>query len=389
MEVNRKKILIIHNTLRGWGVERNLIFIGKYADKNIFEVAYLLTTERQNSSENFFDNEVKLLYLKTPQVRQNRYTWIINLILKFIYLVIWLRKNGKDIDYLLVSTLDECIITYIAKKILSLKSKFIVFHQLHFSVIGREKNNPFLNLLLKIIILIDKDANGILCLSKGIAQDLKETHHIKTKIFVHPSCVDFQEIDALSKETLDEPWLLEDERKAIIYVGRLSNKQKRIDILLKAINVIRGKEDLPFKVLIIGDGEDRTFLEKMSKDFDLEGIVYFLGYKENPYKYYAISDLFVLTSDFEGFANVIIEAMACGLPIIATDCPSGPAEILENGKWGILVKRGDYITLANKILHVLQDEEFNKKLRNNALIRVRDFEYKKVFEEFNNFMIKF
>ncbi|MEW6558327.1 MAG: glycosyltransferase, partial [Elusimicrobiota bacterium] len=75
------------------------------------------------------------------------------------------------------------------------------------------------------------------------------------------------------------------------------------------------------------------------------------------------------------------------LPIIATDCPSGPSEILENGKCGILVQRGDYITLANEILHVLQDEEFNKKLRNNALIRVRDFEYKKVFEGFNNFII--
>ncbi|MEW6042631.1 MAG: glycosyltransferase, partial [Elusimicrobiota bacterium] len=154
----------------------------------------------------------------------------------------------------------------------------------------------------------------------------------------------------------------------------------------KAINIIKNK-DLPFKVLIIGDGEDRTFLEKMSKDFDLEGIVYFLGYKKNPYKYYAISNLFVLTSDFEGFANVIIEAMACGLPVIATDCPSGPAEILENGEWGILVQRGDYITLANEILHVLQDEEFSKELRNKALKRVKDFECKKIFEKFTNAII--
>ncbi|MEW6558561.1 MAG: glycosyltransferase, partial [Elusimicrobiota bacterium] len=98
------------------------------------------------------------------------------------------------------------------------------------------------------------------------------------------------------------------------------------------------------------------------------------------------SDLFILTSDIEGFANVIIEAMVCSLPIIATDCPSGPSEILENGKCGILVQRGDYITLANEILHVLQNEEFNKELRNNASIRVRDFEYGKVFKEFNNFM---
>ncbi|MEW6558497.1 MAG: glycosyltransferase, partial [Elusimicrobiota bacterium] len=352
--------------------------------KNIFEVAYLLTTERQNSSENFFDNEVKLLYLKTPQVRQNRYTWIINLILKFIYLVIWLRKNRKRIDYLLVSTLDECIITYIAKKILSLKSKLIIFNQIYLSSV-KEKSNPFSEFLIDIFILINRASDGVLCLSKGILQDLKETYNIKTKIFVHPSCVDLQNIKTLSKETLDEPWLLEDKRKTIIYVGRLSNRQKRIDILLKAINIIKN-EDLPFKVLIIGDGEDRAFLEEMSKDFDLEGIIYFLGYKKNPYKYYAISDLFVLTSDFEGFANVIIEAMACGLPIIATDCPSGPSEILENGKCGILVQRGDYITLANEILHVLQNEEFNKELRNNASIRVRDFEYKKVFKEFNNFM---
>jgi len=98
--------------------------------------------------------------------------------------------------------------------------------------------------------------------------------------------------------------------------------------------------------MILGEGEERPSLEALVRKLELEKHVALPGFVANPYKYMKRAAVFVLSSRWEGFGNVLVEAMATGTPVVSTDCPSGPAEILENGKWGRLVPVGDVSALA-------------------------------------------
>jgi len=106
--------------------------------------------------------------------------------------------------------------------------------------------------------------------------------------------------------------------------------------------------------MILGEGEERPKLEALVRELRLEEDVALPGFVDNPYKYMKRAAVFVLSSQWEGFGNVLVEAMACGCPVVATDCPSGPAEILENGKWGRLVPPGDPEALAKAILDTVE-----------------------------------
>jgi len=105
----------------------------------------------------------------------------------------------------------------------------------------------------------------------------------------------------------------------------------------------------------------------------LDGRVRFLGFCPNPYAYMARADLFVLSSLWEGFGNVLVEAMASGTAVISSDCPYGPAEIIEDGVSGCLVAPGDATALATKIEQVLGDEQLRARLVEGGLRRARDF----------------
>jgi glycosyltransferase involved in cell wall biosynthesis len=101
-----------------------------------------------------------------------------------------------------------------------------------------------------------------------------------------------------------------------------------------------------------------------------------LGFQQNPFKYMAAADLFVLSSRFEGFGNVIVEAMACGVPVVATDCPFGPGEIIKDGRNGMLVAPDSTSALAEGILRVLMDKELKKRLAISGATRALDFDAK-------------
>ena len=104
------------------------------------------------------------------------------------------------------------------------------------------------------------------------------------------------------------------------------------------------------RLVIIGEGRDRLELESLAKKLGISDSVCFLGLQKNPYKFMAKSSVFVLSSNQEGFSTVIVEAMACGLPVVSTDCESGPSEIIKNGENGFLVKVADYAEMSHKII---------------------------------------
>jgi len=126
-------------------------------------------------------------------------------------------------------------------------------------------------------------------------------------------------------------------------VGRLT-KQKDFPTLIKAFAKVL--ENRPTRLLILGEGPDRAALEALVRQLGLEDAVAMPGFVENPYAYMSRSALYVLSSRWEGLPTVLIEALYCGAPVIATDCPSGPREILANGQHGQLVPVGDVTALA-------------------------------------------
>jgi glycosyltransferase involved in cell wall biosynthesis len=138
----------------------------------------------------------------------------------------------------------------------------------------------------------------------------------------------------------------------VLGVGRLT-AQKDFPSLIRAFAKVRAQK--PCRLVILGEGELRGELEALVASLDLSADVALPGFTDNPFAWMRQSSLFVLSSAWEGFGNVLVEAMACGTPVVSTNCPSGPAEILENGRWGRLVPVGDVDALADAMLATLAE----------------------------------
>ncbi len=131
--------------------------------------------------------------------------------------------------------------------------------------------------------------------------------------------------------------------KRILAVGALKS-EKNYPLLLRAFALVRRR--MAASLLILGDGPLRNVLERQVADEGLTDLVVFAGFETDPWPFYAAADLFVLSSDYEGFGNVLVEAMHAGLPVVSTDCPNGPREILKGGEFGTLISCGDENALA-------------------------------------------
>ncbi len=167
-----------------------------------------------------------------------------------------------------------------------------------------------------------------------------------------------------SKIKTDHQWLQKNKGPVFLAAGRLT-LQKGFDTLLKAFHELQQKVPQA-RLIILGEGEQRSNLEQLAYQLKIEDKVSMPGFVNNPFAYMARSDVFVLSSRWEGFANVLAEAMACGTPVVSTDCPSGPAEILENGKFGLLTPVGDSSALADAMLKTLQNPIPSDVLRERA-----------------------
>jgi glycosyltransferase involved in cell wall biosynthesis len=149
-------------------------------------------------------------------------------------------------------------------------------------------------------------------------------------------------------------------------------KQKGFSHLIDAFVLLR--KVIPAHLWIIGEGELRQELEAKVACLGLGNCVRLLGFQSNPYKFMAAADVFALSSLWEGFGNVIVEAMACGVPVVASDCLHGPAEIITNGVNGLLVPPSDDQALSRAMLRVLTDQALRERLSANGRARAEDFQ---------------
>ena len=249
------------------------------------------------------------------------------------------------------------IIALLAKKLYKSKIKVIIsIHVNNSEQVRHEKFLPSLyrRAVLVIARLVYKWADQVVAVSKGVAMDACRLFKLSAdRVTVIYNPLVTPEIKVKMKTAVEHPWLKQSQFPVILGIGRLT-AQKDFMTLLEAFSAVR-KDEPEARLIILGEGEKRDELEKKTALLGLNDYVSMPGFVDNPYSYLYHSSVFVLSSAWEGFGNVLVEAMATGTPVVATNCPSGPAEILEDGKYGPLVPVGDVNSLAQAVVAVLKD----------------------------------
>mgnify|MGYP001045597703 FL=1 len=190
-------------------------------------------------------------------------------------------------------------------------------------------------------------ADEIVAVSHGVASSLAELTSIspdQIQVIYNPLIP--EDLDSLRREAPSHPWLSSREIPVILAAGRLE-KQKDYPTLIQAGALLNQKREV--RLLILGEGSQRLNLENLVVKLGIQSMVNMPGYVPNVYSYMQRASVFVLSSAWEGFPSVLVEAMACGIPVVSTNCPSGPDEILEGGKYGRLVPVGNPEVMAESI----------------------------------------
>ena len=195
-------------------------------------------------------------------------------------------------------------------------------------------------------------ATAIIAVSDGVRKDLASSINAsESSLHVINNPVAKEAIRKASREDISHKWLKDKSCPVVISVGRLT-KAKDYGTLIRAIDIAR--EKVPVKLVILGEGPERPGLEHLVHSMKLDDTVDMPGHLDNPYSFMARADVFALSSRWEGFVNVLLEALALGMPVVSTDCHSSPREILQNGEYGRLVPPGDALELSVALLDTLR-----------------------------------
>jgi len=247
---------------------------------------------------------------------------------------------------MLSSQTHHNVLAVVARGLSRVSTRLVVGE--HHNIQEYHKDAPFTAALQMLgARLFFRGADAIMAVSKGVANALSQASGIqRERIQVINNPVVIPDLQAKLKEQIDHDWFDQRKYPVLIAIGRLT-KQKDFPTLLKAVAIINKTRRV--RLVILGEGEDEAKLRTLIKEYQLDQDVQFLGFVNNPYAYLSRADVFVLSSRWEGFPNTLLEALACGTPVVSTDCPSGPAEMLENGRFGRLVPVGDPKALAIEI----------------------------------------
>lgn len=218
-------------------------------------------------------------------------------------------------------------------------------------------------------------ARLVICNSSAAATEVVHDMGVRPQncvVLLNP--VDMPRIDALARERVEEPWLAASAPPLILSVGTLTPR-KDMETLIRAFAVARRSHEC--NLLILGEGTERERLEKVVRELGLQQHLRMPGFASNPFPWIKAADVLVSASLAEGCPNVIQQALACGTAIVATDCPGGTAEVLENGRWGRLVPMRDPQAMADAILATLDDSS-----PPDGRVRARDFDVRRIAERY-------
>ncbi len=244
----------------------------------------------------------------------------------------------------LASVLDHAnVVALWARKLGRYSGRVVVIEQNTLSEAARNGKSRRDRMMPRLVRRFYPWADYVVGVSEGVTEDLAQFVSLPAeKLRVISNPIVAPEIEELARAPVDHAWF-DGGGPVFVAAGRL-RPQKDFPTLLRAFSLVRAKR--PVRLLILGEGPERERLEALARELELSGDVSLPGATTNPYAYMARSTAFILSSRWEGLPTVLIEAMSCGAPVVATDCPSGPREILADGRFGALVPVGDVQALA-------------------------------------------
>lgn len=244
------------------------------------------------------------------------------------------------------------IVSLFASRLSGSKARFIIREadtpSLFFSNVSLWQRRIYVSLMRAFYPM----ASAIVAPSEGVAADLKNYVGLSGyRINVVPNPVIHEGLFERASVPLDHPWFAEGAPPVVISVGRLG-AQKDFSTLIRAFARVRA--EAPARLMILGEGSERQKLEHLIQELGIEPDIALPGFAENPYPYLRRAAVYVLSSRHEGLPNALIEAMATGCPVVATDCPSGPREILADGRYGRLIPVGNVEQMSQALLETIR-----------------------------------
>jgi len=350
--MKQKKLIIFMPSIEGGGVEKNLFIISKYLADNIKKV-YLISASKKYKKK--FSPKIDLVFPKLN-------IWDkLNRKIKYIVCLFLLLKKIIFERNLLILCFQANIYCIILCKIFNIK----IIVRSNSSPSGWSKNF-FKNLTFKIIL---KRADKVLVNSFHFKKQLNERFNVTSECIYNP--LNIKEIRIKSKKKTSKIFTKNKTLK-IINVGRLADQKDQIT-LLKSLKLIKNK--INFETVIVGSGNLKNSLIDFTKKNKLQQNIKFINFVSNPYPLIKQADIFVLSSAYEGLPNVLLESLALNKFIISSNCPTGPKEILLNGKGGLLFKVGDSKDLAKKIIYYVNNKSRCNLMLKNAVKELHRFEY--------------
>lgn len=265
-------------------------------------------------------------------------------------LVTHLRDVKPDV---LLTTLSHTSAAALAARALAGTGTPVVVREANTPTVGgRSWNSPKDRLARVIIHRAYRQADGVIAVSDGVAAALRDVVGVDPKkIATLYNPVVSSELKRLAVQDPDHPWFAEGQPPVVLGVGSLS-KRKDFHTLIRAFDLVARQTDA--RLMILGEGTLRESLEELVAGLGLADRVEMPGFEQNPFAYMARAKVYVLSSNLEGLPGSLIQALACGCPAVATDCPSGPREILQGGAIGPLVEVGDHTAMAEAVISQLR-----------------------------------
>jgi glycosyltransferase involved in cell wall biosynthesis len=373
------KILVIVKSIDGGTGTFVLTFLKllNYFPKNSLQIKVLVL--EKPSFRKIKNND--LIIMRTPSFYPQKYSFSPLNIFYFFQELISIKKLIKYYDPNIVMGVDmrcNCLVS-ITKIVNIKKIKTIATTHIDLSSLTLNRANPISKMFFKIFVKLLYELVDIhVSVSKNLATNLKEDFNISKKINIIYNGLNLN---------ITKPKILKSDKDFIITtIARLSI-QKDHETLIRAFDLMRKK--LPnTKLWITSDGPEKHNLLKLTKDLKLFNKVRFLGWIKNINEVLKKSDLFILSSKSEGFGFVLIEAMSKGLPVVSTNTPYGPEEVLDYGKYGILTPVGDEKLMANKIIKLLTNQKIYLHYSKQSIARSKYFSEEKMLNGYKDLITK-
>lgn len=354
-------------SLRGGGAERVMVTLANAIAERGYTVDLVLA-EATGAYLAEVSPRVRVIDLKSSRV-----------VISLPRLIRYLRRERP---VAMLSAMGHAnVIAILAQKLAGVKTRMVVSERNTYSVASAHTKGWRAVTVKRLQRPAYLASDGIVAVSTGVADDLAKSLSIpRARIDVAYNPVVTDSLSTLADETTALPWLTLGSSPLILGAGRLT-KAKDFITLIRSFALVRATR--PARLAILGEGELRAELETEAIKLGVDTDVVMPGFIDNPFAVMRQANLFVLSSAWEGLPNVLIQAMACGTPVVSTDCPSGPNEILEGGKWGRLVPVGDVLALAKAITASLDEIEHP-----NVALRAADFSVDQAVNKYLQVMLQ-